>query len=55
MDCDDCMKIMCMYRGKRKNCTEIVRLRDMNTEKIDMESKINKLKEEGYLDFEGMR
>ena len=32
-----------------------LRLKDMNTEKLDMESKINKLKEEGYLDFEGMR
>ena len=55
MDCDDCMKIMCMYRGKRKNCTETVMLKDVNTEKINIKTKINKIKEKLYLDFEGMR
>ena len=55
MDCDDCMKIMCMYRGKRKCCTEKIKLNDMKPNSKSIESKTNKLKEGGYLDFEGMR
>lgn len=55
MNCDDCIKIMCIYRNKRKNCTEIIRAKDINTQKINLKTETNKLKQEGYLDFEGMR
>ena len=55
MECDDCMKIMCIYRGKRKYCTEKIKLNDIKPDSKSIESKINKLKEEGYMDFEGMR
>lgn len=50
MVCDDCMKIMCMYRGKRKNCTEIIKIKDMKVQRA-----VEQIKKEGYLDFEGMR
>lgn len=49
MDCDDCRKIMCIYRGKRKCCTEKIKI------DIDLDALIKEIKEEGYYDWEGLR
>ena len=55
MDCDDCMKIMCIYKGQRQFCTEKIKLNDIKKtlEKIDFEIKTEEKKR--YFDFEGMK